>query len=104
MNNMSTRWSLDSRELRALRPCYAPARRGKNSQRASGCRNFCGPQTPTYEVGDVAVLANAIGASNESFARQCSEHGEKADRVTLSRPQSSSRARTGTTRHLGTIS
>src|SRR5262249_9813927 len=26
---MSTRWSLDSRELRALRPCYAPARREK---------------------------------------------------------------------------
>src|SRR5215472_11078429 len=25
---MSTRWSLDSPELRALRPCYAPARRG----------------------------------------------------------------------------
>src|SRR5262249_11323457 len=24
---MSTRWSLDSPELRALRPCYAPARR-----------------------------------------------------------------------------
>src|SRR5262249_57546345 len=28
---MSTRWSLDSRELRALRPCYAPARRGNSS-------------------------------------------------------------------------
>src|SRR5262249_29755223 len=26
---MSTRWSLDSRELRALRPCDAPARRGR---------------------------------------------------------------------------
>src|SRR5262252_296629 len=25
---MSTRWSLDSPELRALRPCYAPAGRG----------------------------------------------------------------------------
>src|SRR5215813_342515 len=29
---MSTRWSLESHELRALRPCYAPARRG-NSRR-----------------------------------------------------------------------
>src|SRR5262249_25477732 len=26
---MSTRWSLDSRELRALRPCYAPASQGE---------------------------------------------------------------------------
>src|SRR5215831_17696010 len=28
---MSTRWSLDSPELRALRPCYAPARKGNSS-------------------------------------------------------------------------
>src|SRR5215471_19866600 len=64
--------------------------KAKNSQRARGC--------------DVAILANAIGVPSETFAHQCSEQGERADRVTLSRPRSSSRARTGSTRHLGTIS
>src|SRR5262249_39670507 len=32
-SNLSTRWSLDSRELRALRPCYAPARRAPEEGR-----------------------------------------------------------------------
>ena len=35
---MSTRWSLDSPELRALRPCYAPARRGQLVPEGTGTR------------------------------------------------------------------